>query len=115
MNLVLCFNGALQMYTYEGCRQLYDYLLGASAFGEKNFIAGGASKILTTFITYPFTTIRTRIQQNQYYHRKEAKYKNIRDVTLKIMKQEGVTGFYKGISPNLMRGIPQRSIYFYFY
>jgi hypothetical protein len=31
------------------------------------------------------------------------------------MKQEGIKGFYKGLAPNILKGIPQRGIYFYCY
>jgi len=30
-------------------------------------------------------------------------------------KEEGLRGFYKGITANLMRGVCQKGIYFYFY
>jgi len=33
----------------------------------------------------------------------------------RLYRDEGFTGFYKGIVPNLLKGIPQRGIYFYFY
>jgi nitrous oxidase accessory protein NosD len=62
------------------------------------------------------TTIRTRVQQNQYFNnRVEAKYHGVKDVAWHLLKDEGVRGFYKGIVSNLARGIPQRGIYFYFY
>lgn len=109
--------GALQMYSYEGSKLLYEYFkIEGSSWREKNFICGGFSKIFTTVLTYPFTTIRTRIQQDQFFdHRQEAKYKNIREIIRKMVMEEGIRGFYKGLSPNLLRGIPQRGIYFYFY
>ena len=71
---------------------------------------------MAIFITYPLTTIRTRLQQNQFFNnRSSAKYSNVKDVARSIFKDEGFTGFYKGLLPNLMKGIPQRGIYFYFY
>jgi len=68
-------------------------------------------------ISYPLTTIRTRIQQNQYVkiHPQELKYHNVVEVVLRTAKQEGVRGFYKGLSANILRGIPERSIFFYSY
>ena len=65
---------------------------------------------------YPPTTIRTRIQQNQFiYSAKDEKYKGIADIVKKIVKNEGVKGFYKGFMPNILKGIPSKGIYFYFY
>lgn len=66
--------------------------------------------------TYPITTIRTRIQQNQFVAvGNTAKYASIQDVVSKLIAGEGIFGFYKGITANMMKGIPQRGIYFYFY
>ncbi len=32
-----------------------------------------------------------------------------------MLREEGVRGFYKGLTANLIRGIPQKGIYFYAY
>jgi hypothetical protein len=32
-----------------------------------------------------------------------------------MFKEEGIRGFYKGLSANLVRGVPQKGIYFYSY
>jgi len=67
-------------------------------------------------VTYPLTTIRTRVQQNQFFNnRAEAKYRSVKDISFYMFKDEGIRGFYKGMVSNLMKGIPQRGIYFYFY
>lgn len=72
--------------------------------------------MFAVLITYPLTTVRTRIQQNQYFNnRSEAKYHSLTEITVRLVKDEGVKGFYKGIVPNLLKGIPQRGIYFYCY
>ena len=116
MNLILSLTGVFSMYSYEGFKILYDNLLFSTSLGEKNFICGAASKLATTFATYPFTTIRTRIQQNQYFEgSNEAKYRNSLDVAWKMAKYEGLGGFYKGLMANILRGIPQRGLYFYLY
>ena len=105
------------MYIYEGSKILYEKLqIPQSSFGEKNFICGSISKIISVMITYPITTVRTRIQQDQYFHDKaKAKYSGIFDIARRLMTEEGVKGFYKGIVANITKGIPQRGIYFYCY
>ena len=85
-------------------------------FSEKNFICGSISKCVAVLLTYPFTTVRTRIQQNQFFgNRKEAKYSSVMNITKRLVSEEGIGGFYKGLMANMMKGIPQRGIYFYFY
>lgn len=45
------------------------------------------SKFITTMLSYPLTTIRTRIQQNQFLEGySHAKYKNLSDIGIKIIK-----------------------------
>ena len=117
LSLLLSFSGVLQMYVYEGSKLLYDKLqIPESRFSEKNFFCGGFSKLIAVLVTYPIATVRTRIQQNQFFNdRSEAKYASVRDITSKLLNNEGFRGFYKGLVPNIMKGIPQRGIYFYFY
>jgi hypothetical protein len=67
-------------------------------------------------ILYPFSTVKVRVQQNQYkiidYDMKpqyltERKYKNVADVMLKMIKNEGPKSFYKGFIVNICRQVPQ--------
>lgn len=67
LNIWLSALGISQMFFYEGSKVLYNRLdIPESAMEEKNFICGGISKILSGLIMYPLTTVRTRIQQNQF-------------------------------------------------
>lgn len=65
---------------------------------------------------YPLTTVRTRIQQNQFIdNNREEKYKGNWDIIIRTVREEGIRGFYKGLWANVLKGIPQKGIYFYFY
>jgi len=105
------------MYSYEGLKKIYEYFhIPESSFQEKNFICGALCKLFVVILTYPITTIRTRIQQNQFV--KDAttmKYMNVRDIIGRTLKGEGLLGFYKGFEANLIKGVFQKGIYFYFY
>jgi hypothetical protein len=73
-------------------------------------------KIASIFGTYPLTTVRTRIQQDQFnINEKIPKYISIIDIVSRMVKDEGIYGFYKGMWANLLKGIPQRGLYFYCY
>lgn len=79
------------------------------------------SKMIVSSIFYPITTVRTRIQQNQFFsyeqhcELKNEKYKNIRDVTIKIVNNEGLKGFYKGFLVNALKALPSKGAFFFFY
>lgn len=117
LSLVLSFSGVVQMYIYEASKAFYDYAnLPQSGLQEKTFICGSISKVWAVLMTYPITTVRTRIQQNQFFNnRNDAKYHSILEIMKRMVKGQGLKGFYKGLSANLVRGIPQKGIYFYAY
>jgi solute carrier family 25 folate transporter 32 len=117
VNLVLACLGISQMYIYEGSRMLYDKIsVPQSAWSEKNFVCGGVSKVLSGLLMYPLTTVRTRLQQNQFVSEGEGeKYRGAREVVVRAWREEGVRGFYKGLGPNILKGIPQKGLYFYAY
>ncbi len=65
---------------------------------------------------YPFTTVRTRLQQNQYVEgSKSTKYQGVFDVIKRTWGEEGFRGFYKGLASNIIKGVPQKGLYFYSY
>jgi hypothetical protein len=67
LSLILSFYGAIQMYVYEGSKILYDmFSIPQTSYSEKHFLCGSLSKMVSVFMSYPITTIRTRIQQNQF-------------------------------------------------
>jgi solute carrier family 25 folate transporter 32 len=117
LSLVLSFSGVVQMYVYEGAKLLYDRLnIPVSPLDEKHFVCGSLSKIFSVLLSYPITTMRTRIQQNQFVgSEKKQKYSGVGELFMRTARDEGLRGFYKGISANLMRGVGQKGIYFYFY
>ena len=88
LSLVLSFSGVVQMYFYEAFKLIYDYSeLPQSVLQQKSFVCGGASKIWSILLSYPITTVRTRIQQNQFFNnRNNAKYYNLMDVTSRMIK-----------------------------
>ena len=105
------------MYVYEGAKILYEKLnIPESPLSEKHFLCGSLSKVFSVMLSYPITTLRTRIQQNQFVGEgTNSKYNGIIDLMIRTLREEGVQGFYKGISANLMRGLSQKGIYFYLY
>lgn len=117
LSFVLSFTGVVQMYTYEGAKMLYERLgIPESSLGEKHFLCGSLSKLASAFVSYPITTLRTRIQQNQFgNNRREGKYGGVLEVASRTFREEGVRGFYKGLAANLMKGVSQKGIYFCLY
>jgi solute carrier family 25 folate transporter 32 len=67
ISIILSASGVAQMYFYEAFKKGYDSIgIPQTWASEKIFICGGLSKLLSVCISYPLTTVRTRVQQNQY-------------------------------------------------
>ncbi|PNY16834.1 mitochondrial folate transporter/carrier, partial [Trifolium pratense] len=77
-------------------------------------VLGATSRVAAIFPTYPFQVIRTRLQQ-----RPDSdgipRYRNSWHIVKEIARFEGVRGFYKGITPNLLINIPVASMTFIVY
>ena len=100
---------------------LYDYLLrnriqrgGVGESGVAGAIAGGTSKLMV----YPLDTVKKRLQAQAFetfWGKANAKglggvgsetpYQNMVDCALRIWKEEGITSFYRGLVPTVMKSM----------
>ncbi|KOS19431.1 Calcium-binding mitochondrial carrier SAL1 [Escovopsis weberi] len=72
-------------------------------------IIGASSGAFGASVVYPLNVVRTRLQtQGTVMH--PATYTGIWDVTQKTIRNEGVRGLYKGLTPNLLKVAPALSI-----
>ena len=107
-------HGALQFMAYE---QMKKYRYAHLSPGQKDlsnldvFVASALSKIFAGSLTYPYQLIRARLQ----IYDADKFYKSATDVVVQVWKQEGITGFYKGLGPNLLRVVPSNCVTFLVY
>ncbi|XVF15825.1 hypothetical protein REPUB_Repub09cG0189800 [Reevesia pubescens] len=115
-------HGAIQFTAYEELRRItVDYKerkrKAESASNLLNSfdyaVLGGSSKIAAILITYPFQVIRTRSQQRP--NEGSPRYMSSWHVVKETARFEGFRGFYKGITPNLLKNVPASSITFIVY
>lgn len=72
-------------------------------------ILGASSGALGASAVYPLNVLRTRLQtQGTAMH--PPTYTGIVDVAVKTVRNEGVRGLYKGLTPNLLKVAPALSI-----
>ena len=117
LSFLLSLTGVVQMTVYEVCQNVFKAMdLTDNPLLDKNFLSGGICKGAVVLLSYPVTTVRTRIQQNQFVKDdKTRKYVSVADVTKSMIRDEGIRGFYKGMWANLVKGFLQKGIYFYWY
>jgi solute carrier family 25 (adenine nucleotide translocator) protein 4/5/6/31 len=75
-------------------------------------ILGASTGVIAQTITYPFDTVRRRMQMNSRSGLK--KYNSILDCVLSMWK-EGIRSFYRGVVMNMLRTVPGISIQMYVY
>jgi len=106
-------HGAVQFMAYEEMKNKYHNYHGqdiTTKLGTAEYLTFAAlSKLTAAFLTYPYQVVRTRLQNT------DTKYSGSLDCIGKIFKLEGGIGFYKGLTPNLLRVVPATMITFVVY
>mmetsp|Transcript_28260 Transcript_28260/g.60224 ORF Transcript_28260/g.60224 Transcript_28260/m.60224 type:complete len:302 (+) Transcript_28260:70-975(+) len=93
---------------------LFDTLSGLNPYQKdtNNFLRAGSkfgcaqfSAILAGYASYPFDTVRRRLQMQSEKPQEEWVYKGTADCFAKIMKDEGTTALFKGAGANALRTV----------
>jgi len=99
-----CVPAAMQIVPYMGLNfSIYDALasedraVGMSAYA--GLISGSVSKI----IVYPMDTVKKRLQAQAVFGPIGDIYFGMLDCFSKIFKSEGLTGFYRGLLPSVLK------------
>jgi solute carrier family 25 (adenine nucleotide translocator) protein 4/5/6/31 len=90
---------------------IYDTLKEKNPFKKEKGIVGLASKfaiaqftaIVAGFISYPFDTVRRRLQMQSEKPKEQWLYNGTLDCAAKIAKDEGVGALFKGFAANVLR------------
>ncbi|XP_051575659.1 mitochondrial folate transporter/carrier-like [Myxocyprinus asiaticus] len=92
--------GALQFMAYEELKRDYNKyrnMQSDAKLSPLEYITMAAlSKIFAVATTYPYQVIRAHLQDQQN------KYDGVADVVRRTWRNEGLSGFYKGMVPNLI-------------
>lgn len=107
-------HGAVHFMAYENFKRMARDRSQSSSLDTKDILLSScAAKVCAMAITYPYQTIRCRMQlapiDGQY------RYSTIRQVLSQTWKNEGLIGLYKGIAPATMRVLPATCVTFIVY
>jgi len=67
------------------------------------FAIAQTTAIIAGFISYPFDTVRRRLQMQSEKPKEQWLYKGTLDCSIKIIKDEGVSAMFKGFGANVLR------------
>jgi solute carrier family 25 (mitochondrial adenine nucleotide translocator), member 4/5/6/31 len=92
---------------------MYDSLAGINPYKKDPGFVGLASKfaiaqataITAGYASYPFDTIRRRLQMQSEKPKSEWHYQSTMDCFYKIMKEEGTSAMFKGAGANALRTV----------
>jgi len=79
-----------------------------------SLLCGAASGTLATLVTFPFDTIRRRMQIQNLHLDKKHRLTARRHV-FNLFQNEGIYGIYRGLTPELMKVIPMVGTMFFVY
>jgi len=93
-----------------------DYESGETTMGFKlTLFCGAASGTLSTLVTFPFDTIRRRMQI-QNLHVADPKLRlSARQQAWKLFQCEGLSGIYRGLTPEIIKVVPMVGTMFLVY
>ncbi|XP_008812194.1 folate transporter 1, chloroplastic isoform X2 [Phoenix dactylifera] len=99
----------------EGWRALYKGIGPGLLLNSFDYATlGASSKIGAILLTYPYQVIRARLQQRPGSDG-IPKFRDSWHVVRETARFEGIRGFYRGITSNLLKNIPAASITFVVY
>ncbi|KAM7529665.1 hypothetical protein LguiB_033075 [Lonicera macranthoides] len=121
----LVTHGAIQFTAYEELRKVaVQYKSSKSDIDSRSAdnllnsfdyaTLGASSKLAAILLTYPFQVIRARLQQRPNTDG-TPRYIDSWHVARESARFEGLRGFYKGITANLLKNVPAASITFLVY
>ncbi|XP_076897845.1 folate transporter 1, chloroplastic-like [Bidens hawaiensis] len=122
--LFLVAHGAIQFTAYEELRKIivdFRHKQNSSSDSSSDLLTtgdyaalGASSKLAAILATYPFQVIRSRVQQRPSIDG-VPRYIDSRHAMEKTARLEGIRGFYRGITANLLKNLPAASITFIVY
>lgn len=108
--------GTIQWTLYE---QFKSYRRKNGMMKEENWAdkvgAAGAAKLIATIITYPHEVVRTRLRQAPPHGSTVPKYTGLVQSFNLVLKEEGIAALYGGLSPHLLRVVPNAAVMYSIY
>ncbi|XP_015735763.1 mitochondrial thiamine pyrophosphate carrier isoform X1 [Coturnix japonica] len=93
---------------------------GKEGGNVKNLVCGSCAGIISKTLTYPFDLIKKRLQVGGFERARAAFgqvriYRGLLDCIRQIMREEGPGGFFKGLSPSLLKAAASTGLIFFTY
>ncbi|XP_028783801.1 peroxisomal nicotinamide adenine dinucleotide carrier [Neltuma alba] len=118
-SLIMVCNPSIQFMIYESSLKHLKAKRVAKNQGNRNvtafevFMLGALAKLGATVSTYPLLVVKSRLQAKQEIGGSSSlRYSGTFDAILKIIRYEGLPGFYKGMSTKIVQSVFAASVLF---
>ncbi|XP_008286272.1 mitochondrial thiamine pyrophosphate carrier isoform X2 [Stegastes partitus] len=112
----------LQFFFYNVFKQLLapPPTAGNSGGTLRSLVCGSGAGMISKTITYPFDLFKKRLQVGGFeaarvHFGQVRSYRGLMDCMIQIAKEEGVRGFFKGLSPSLLKAALSTGFTFFWY
>ncbi|XP_059459899.1 peroxisomal nicotinamide adenine dinucleotide carrier-like [Corylus avellana] len=117
--LIMVCNPSIQFMIYESLLKHLRAKRAANKQGSKTvtalevFLSGALAKLGATVSTYPLLVVKSRLQAKQEIGGNiSLRYSGTLDAIIKMIRYEGVSGFYKGMSTKIVQSVFAASVLF---
>ncbi|KND87653.1 Peroxisomal adenine nucleotide transporter 1 [Tolypocladium ophioglossoides CBS 100239] len=103
-SLVLSVNPAITYGAYQRLRDVL-YSNKKNLSPHEAFLLGALSKCIATIVTQPLIVARATLQSHLSSDPEKKPFKSFQEVLKYIIAHEGVLGLYKGLTPQILKGL----------
>ncbi|XP_029456403.1 mitochondrial thiamine pyrophosphate carrier isoform X3 [Rhinatrema bivittatum] len=113
----------LQFSFYNILKRVYEWAMPAARWKRgnvKNLVCGSCAGVISKTMTYPFDLFKKRLQVGGFERARMAfgqvrTYNGLLDCVVQIVRDEGPKGFFKGLSPSLVKAALATGFTFFWY
>ncbi|GMH19082.1 hypothetical protein Nepgr_020923 [Nepenthes gracilis] len=117
--LIMVSNPSIQFMLYETLLKKLRKRRSSSKSGSNGvtalqiFLLGALAKLGATVVTYPLLVVKSRLQSKQVISADNRRhYRGTSDAIMKMIRYEGLSGFYKGMSTKIVQSVLAAAILF---
>ncbi|XP_062216333.1 peroxisomal nicotinamide adenine dinucleotide carrier-like [Phragmites australis] len=117
--LIMVCNPSIQFMIYETLAKRLQSKRSGNQLPKNNlaamevFLLGAIAKLGATVVTYPLLVVKSRLQAKQEIGRNVmSRYTGTIDAILKMVRYEGLHGFYKGMGTKIVQSVFAASVLF---
>ncbi|XP_029914047.1 mitochondrial thiamine pyrophosphate carrier [Myripristis murdjan] len=93
---------------------------GKSEGGLRSLVCGSGAGVISKTVTYPFDLFKKRLQvggfeEARLHFGQVRRYKGLVDCVVQIAKEEGFRGYFKGLSPSILKAALSTGFTFFWY